>query len=66
MPEGPAETAGLQEGDILLRIGGQPIDRRSMRNRLMQIGAGETVEVSVLRDGERLSMSLTLGERPQR
>jgi S1-C subfamily serine protease len=32
----------------------------------MQIGAGETVDATIIRDGERLTLPLTLGERPQR
>ncbi len=63
VPEGPADLAGLQVGDILVRISGRPLGMSSLRQRLMQIGAGETVEVMIIRDGERLTLPLTLGER---
>jgi hypothetical protein len=66
MTDGPAGQAGLQQGDILLRISGRPVGLTNLRQRLMQIGAGETVDATIIRDGERLTLPLTLGERPQR
>ena len=66
VPDGPADLAGLQEGDILVRISGRPLGTMNLRQRLMQIGAGETVDVMIIRDGERLTLPLTLGERPPR
>ena len=66
VPDGPSDLAGLQEGDILVRISGRPVGMMNLRQRLMQIGAGETVDVMIIRDGQRLTLPLTLGERPQR
>ena len=65
VPGGPSDLAGLQKGDILVRISGRPLGMMNLRQRLMQIGAGETVDVMVIRDGERLTLPVTLGERPQ-
>lgn len=65
-PEGPSAKAGLKEGDIVLRVSGQPVSTSTLSSRLSQVGAGETVTMLVLRDGERLEIPVTLGERPQR
>jgi hypothetical protein len=66
MADGPADRAGLKEGDILVGLSGRSVGRRNLRERLMQIGAGETVEVMVIREGERLTLPVKLGERPNR
>ena len=62
--DGPSAKAGLAEGDILIRIAGRPVGLSSLRSRLAQIGAGERIEVMVIRDGERVTIEMTLGERP--
>ena len=66
VPGGPSEEAGLEAGDVVLKIGGQPVNQESLRRRLSRIGAGETVAVDLIRDGERMAIDLTIGERPRR
>ncbi len=60
---GAAEAAGLHPGDVLLSVGGIPVNALRLRGVLAQVGAGETVEVVVLRAGERIRASVTLDER---
>jgi hypothetical protein len=64
--DGPSGKAGLLAGDILFRISGAPVGLSNLGRRLSRIGAGETVDVMVIRDGKRVTIPLTLGERPQR
>jgi serine protease Do len=64
--DGPAAKGGLKAGDVLIRIAGRPVGAQDLGRRLAQIGAGETVEVTIIRDGERLTLPVTLGERPSR
>ena len=66
VPDGPSAEAGLVNGDIVLRMAGRPVDDTSLRLRLAQLGAGAEVPLVVLRDGERIELTLTIGERPQR
>jgi S1-C subfamily serine protease len=61
---GPAKQAGLRPGDILLAVDETPVGPMNLRALLTKIGAGVRVELSVIRDGEHLAMSLTLGRRP--
>ncbi len=64
LEDGPSERAGLRDGDVLIRIAGRWVSHGNLTGRLAQIGAGETVEVVVLRDGRQKTFSLTLGQRP--
>ena len=56
-----AEEAGLQENDILLAANGQPLsttgDLMAVRRTL---GVGDTIHLSVLRDGQRLEFDVVL------
>lgn len=65
-PDGPAGSAGVQAGDILVSLAGRTVSFGTLRNVLAQIGAGETVDAVIIRDGERQTVTITLGERPRR
>ena len=70
----PAEQAGLvpanvntgQGGDLVIEIDGQPIRNFSDLNSYLvfQTSVGQTIEITVLRDNEEVTIPLTLGERP--
>jgi len=64
--DGPAAESGLEDGDLILQVAGRIVDLSNLSSVLAQIGAWETVDVVVLRGGERISFPLTLGERPRR
>src|SRR5690606_10623081 len=53
-PGSSAEQAGIQAGDVIVAIDGGPIDSSAdLRNEIGLTRAGETVEVTALRGGER-------------
>ena len=57
----PATDAGLEKGDQIVSINGQPINSQSqMKHVLGPVNAGETVELEVLRGQEQLEFSVTL------
>ncbi|MCB8889717.1 S1C family serine protease [Vreelandella malpeensis] len=63
--EGPAERAGLQPGDVLLSIDNQAIlDARSTMSDIASIAPGTELPLTVVRNGERIQMTLEVGERP--
>ncbi len=60
----PAAKAGLQAGDIIVRIGDRAIDGDNpFINVLMQFSPGQTVPITVQRGEQTLTLQVTLGER---
>jgi S1-C subfamily serine protease len=65
VPGGPADQAGIEEGDIVIAIEGQALDGEHPLDAVVsQYSPGEVVTLEVLRDGEELSLEVTLGTRP--
>ncbi len=62
----PAERAGLQPGDVIVKIDEQTIDRVSTLQRAVrEHEPGETVRVEFVRyGGERKTVSIRVAERP--
>jgi len=61
---GPADEAGVRAEDILLTLDGRPVDGPgALRNAVALLAPGAAVELVVLRDGERKTLTATLGER---
>jgi serine protease Do len=60
---GPAEQAGLQRGDVILRIGERVVNNRfDVERALWGAQPGETVEAIVVREGVRMRAAITLAK----
>ncbi|MGA1528391.1 MAG: DegQ family serine endoprotease [Pelagibacteraceae bacterium] len=58
----PAEKAGLQPGDIILKFDGQKIDTmRTLPKLVSRTEVGKTVELEIWRDKKLITKKLTLG-----
>ncbi len=59
----PAREAGLQEGDVIVAMEGQSIDYQAQLFDIrLHYSPGEEVDMTVLRDGEETTLTVTLGE----
>lgn len=64
-PGGPAASAGVQEGDVILSVDGQTIDEStSLTEALFAHEPGETVPLELQRGDETVEVEIELGERP--
>nr|WP_245904684.1 Do family serine endopeptidase [Pseudoroseicyclus aestuarii] len=64
VPEGPAQEAGIEAGDVILSFDGQEVeDDRDLVRLVGGAPIGEAVEVTVLRNGDTRTLPVTLGRR---
>jgi S1-C subfamily serine protease len=64
-PESPARAAGVRAGDIILAVGDRPLaDTGDLLEALRSKSAGDPVEITVDRSGQRIQVSAALGTRP--
>ncbi len=57
----PAERAGLEQGDIILVDGDRYNDQLEALDRAINAGFGEAASLTILRDGQRMSVELMPG-----
>jgi S1-C subfamily serine protease len=63
----PADVAGIRAGDIVVGLGTHDVaDLQGMTDALRAHEPGDVVDVHVLRDGTRLALPVTLGDRAKR
>ncbi|WP_150460782.1 S1C family serine protease [Nesterenkonia ebinurensis] len=61
VPGSPAEEGGVQEGDIIQEVEGRRIDDSiNLTAIVREYAAGDTITLTVLREGEQLEIDVTL------
>ena len=62
-PQGPADDADMQPGDVIVAFDGEPVSETSeLQGRVLATRPDTTVPVDVIRDGEPLTLDVTIGE----
>ena len=67
-PDGPAASAGLLVGDVIVKLGGRPIeDVEDLVDALSRTDVvGQTLDLDLIRGGELTKAQVLIGERPRR
>jgi Do/DeqQ family serine protease len=66
-PGSSAEQAGIQAGDVIVAVDGAPIDGSAdLRNEIGLTRAGQTVEVTAIRGGERRNFRAVVAPESER
>ena len=64
-PGEPAEVAGLQAGDVVLRVDGKDVTPdQTLSFIVANIPPGKRIDLEIIRDGDRRSLPVTVGRRP--
>ncbi|GAA4010956.1 Do family serine endopeptidase [Sphingomonas swuensis] len=65
VPGQPAQRAGLQQGDVILRVGGRPVTPDETASYLIaNVTPGQRVPIEIIRDGRRQTVTATVAQRP--
>jgi serine protease Do len=64
-PGGPADKAGIKNGDVIRKLEGKTVEGSGqLMATVTNINPGTEVTLDILRDGQPMTIHLTLGERP--
>ncbi len=59
----PAAEAGVKAGDVITKVNGDAVaDPRELARKIAAIGPNKTVELTVVRNGDTKTISVTLGQ----
>lgn len=65
VPDSPADEAGLKEGDIIRAVDDAEVNEDHLLAELIgRYQPGEQIELTVIRDGRRITIDVELGVRP--
>ncbi|MGA9348908.1 MAG: PDZ domain-containing protein [Anaerolineae bacterium] len=65
-PGGPAEKAGLEEGDVITALDGQEVDKDHPLDKLInRYKPGDSVEITYWRGDQEHKVRVRLGEHPE-
>jgi serine protease Do len=65
VPDGPAQKAGLQAGDVVVAVNGQPVTSpNEMTREVAKVHAGDLAHLDLFRAGKERSVDIHTGLRP--
>jgi serine protease Do len=65
LPSSPAAAAGLQNGDVITKVGGQSVNEtNSLQSLIESYKPGQKVKLTINRSGKTMTVTVTLGAQP--
>ncbi|MEO7601912.1 MAG: Do family serine endopeptidase [Sphingomicrobium sp.] len=65
VPGGPADRAGIKQGDVILRVNGQPVTpEQTVSYLIANTPVGLRVPLDIVRAGKRMTLQVTTVQRP--
>jgi len=62
-----AQKAGMKQGDVIVEFDGKPVEKLAeFRNRVSLEAPGSKHDITVLRDGKRKKLTITIGKLPEK
>src|SRR5881296_2625495 len=62
---GPAEAAGVRQGDVIVELNGAPIKEvPELQRRVAAVAPGQPVKLKVIRDRKPVTLAVTVSEMP--
>jgi serine protease Do len=64
-PGSPADQANLRVGDVVVAVEGKKVKTQmDLRDHILRYEPGDRVELTILRNGSKQSITVRLGTRP--
>lgn len=61
--DGPADDAGLKADDVIVSLNGEPVGNwDDFRYKIANMKPGSDISLGIMRDGEKMTVDVTLGE----
>lgn len=65
VPGGPADRAGIKQGDVILRVNGQQVTpEQTVSYLIANTPVGARVPLDIIRGGNRMTLQVTTAQRP--
>lgn len=66
LPDSPAAKAGLEPGDLILKLNDHPINNSTtLQGTVEQLSIGKSYPMVILRDGKEITLNVTMAEMPK-
>ncbi len=67
LEDSPAEKAGLEQGDVIIKLDGRAVEGApGFRSKISMMSPGEKVKLTIMRDSKEKDIEVTIGEMDEK